>query len=72
MEWINSTELAEKRLNTKFNYTVFNYVDKDKESFGSIIVSKSGINWFCANSRGSADSVGQAKRTVEKLVKVTG
>lgn len=71
MKWVNSTALAEKRFNIKLNFTVFNYVDEDKESFGIVTVSRSGgIRWFCMDSNDSADSVGQAKNAVEKLIQM--
>lgn len=70
MKWINSTARTEKRFNTRFEHTAFNYVDKDNKAFGGIVVSKSGINWYCENSHGPADSAGHAKRAVEKLVRL--
>lgn len=63
MKWINSTA-STKRLNV----TSFNYIDANGKPFGGIIVADNKITWHCENSRGPADSVGQAKRAVEKVV----
>lgn len=71
MKWINSTAAVSKYSQDKKGETVFNYIDGGGYCFGGIIVTREKITWHAiAGNNGPADSVGQAKQAVEKLVRL--
>lgn len=72
MEWINSTATAVKGKMVKnpSRFTV-NYAVIGGEILGGIVINKDRITWCTTDSGGTANSYGQAKLAVEKLVAIT-
>lgn len=66
MKWINSSAAVD----AADPATCFNYIDESGWPFGGILVTKDKITWSTRNSRGTANSVGQAKSAVEKLARL--
>ena len=70
-KWINSTAAAIKKgTKTKPGSTTFNRVDTaDNDSIaGTVQVDKDKVSWWAGyTSKGTANTVGQAKVAVEKL-----
>lgn len=70
MKWINSMAAGSKHAQARTDHTVFNYIDRSGHTFGGIIVTKNGVTWYANSGSGPADSVGHAKKAVEKLARL--